>query len=104
MANQVYIYIIFCSLLLWSLCFIVSKHFQIISTSSLSILSLPDEGLVLWCLRPLVTTCQLYRGCQFYWWGKPEKTTELQIPDKPYHMTPQPELDSNSKHQWRETG
>jgi hypothetical protein len=25
----------------------------------------------------------------------PEKTTELQIPDKPYHMTPQPELDSN---------
>jgi hypothetical protein len=34
----------------------------------------------------------------------PEKTTELQIPDKPYHMTPQPELDSNSQHQWGETG
>ena len=45
-------------------------------------------GLVLWCLRPLPTIFQLYRGCQFYWLGNPEKTTELQIPDKPYHMTP----------------
>jgi len=43
-ANQVYIYILFCSLLLWSLCFIATKHFKIISTSSQSILSVPDEG------------------------------------------------------------
>jgi hypothetical protein len=38
----------------------------------------------IWCLTPISTIFQLYRGDQFYWWTNTAKTTDLsEVTDKP---------------------
>jgi hypothetical protein len=67
--------------------------FNVLKITSLFLIkyiTIVDYNRELWCLMPLSTISQLYRGCQFYWLRKlesMEKTTDLSlVTDKFYYI------------------
>jgi hypothetical protein len=66
---------------------IPENHYTMWSDCTFNNAYLLTVRIGLWCLTPLSTIFQLYRGGQFCRWRKPEKTTDLpQVTDKFYHI------------------